>query len=69
MARLRPETEPLVDGLHRYGAPRFVQPRLGQGAFRIAVISVCRARTVSGERSLPALEAAHVRPCADGGSG
>jgi len=46
-----------------------VQPRLGQGAFRIAVISVCRARTVSGERSLPALEAAHVRPCADGGSG
>ena len=46
-----------------------MQPRLGQGAFRIAVISVCRARTVSGERSLPALAAAHVRPCADGGSG
>jgi len=46
-----------------------VQPRLSQGAFRIAATSACRARTVSGERSLPALEAARVRPCADGGSG
>ena len=66
-ARLRPETDQLVDELRRYGAPQFVQPRLGQGTFRIAVTSVYGACAVSGEHSLPALEAAHVRPYADGG--
>jgi len=67
-ARLRPETDQLVDELRRYGAPQTVQPRLGQGIFRIAVTSAYRACAVSGEHSLPALEAAHVRPYADGGA-
>ena len=66
-ARLRQEAEPLVDELRRYGAPHTVQPRLGQGTFRIAVTSAYGACAVSGEHSLPALEAAHVRPYADGG--
>jgi len=67
-ARLNREAGPLVDELHRYGTPQTVQPRLGQGTFRIAVTSAYGACAVSGEHSLPALEAAHVRPYADGGA-
>jgi len=66
-ARLRPEAEPLATELRRFGAPQIVQPRLGQGTFRIAVTSAYGACAVSGQHSLPALEAAHVRPYADGG--
>jgi len=53
-ARLRREVERLDDNLRRYGAPQTVQPRLGQGTFRIAVTSAYRACAVSGEHSLPA---------------
>jgi putative restriction endonuclease len=67
-ARLRPGAEPLAAELRRYGAPQVVQPRLGQGTFRIAVTSAYGACAVTGEHSLPALEAAHVRPDADGGA-
>ena len=56
-AVLRPGAEPLADELRRYGAPRTVQPHLGQGTFRIAVTSAYGACAVSGEHSLPALEA------------
>ncbi len=43
-------------------------PRLGQGTFRLAVTSAySRACVVTGEHSLPALEAAHIRPYGDGG--
>ena len=52
----------------RLGAPQLVQPRLGQGAFRLAVTGAYGACAVSGEHSLPALEAAHVRPYAEGGA-
>ena len=56
-ARLRSEAEPLAAELRRYGAPQTVQPRLGQGTFRIAVTSAYGAAcAVSGEHSLPALE-------------
>ena len=52
----------------RYGEPVLVRPRLGQGAFRILVTDNYRRRcAVSGERTLPALDAAHIRPFADGG--
>lgn len=52
----------------RFGAPVLVQPRLGQGTFRVAVTDAYqRACAVTGEHSLPALEAAHIRPYADGG--
>jgi putative restriction endonuclease len=46
----------------RYGAPALVRPRLGQGTFRIAVTDAYgRACAVTGEHSLPALEAAHIQ--------
>lgn len=48
------------------GKPQLVKPRLGQGAFRTRIIDVYRRRcAVTAERTLPALEAAHIRPYAE----
>ncbi|RMH13586.1 MAG: HNH endonuclease [Gemmatimonadetes bacterium] len=56
-----------ADG-ERYGAPWFAPRRLGQAAFRIAVTEAYeRACALTGEHSLPVLEAAHIRPYARGG--
>jgi putative restriction endonuclease len=53
----------------RYGAPRLIEGRLGQGAFRIAVIEAYRRQcAVSEGKVLPALDAAHIRPFAEGGA-
>jgi len=53
----------------RYGAPQTVRPRLGQGAFRIVVTDTYDRRcAVTGERTLPVLEAAHIKPYAAGGA-
>lgn len=47
----------------RYGEPVLIRPRLGQGAFRVAVTDAYeRACAVTREHSLPALEAAHIKP-------
>ena len=52
----------------RYGDPVSVRPRLGQGTFRLAVTAAYdRACAVTHEHSLPALEAAHIRPFAEEG--
>lgn len=52
----------------RYGNPVPVAPRLGQGTFRVAVLDAyARACAVTGEHSLPVLEAAHIMPYAQGG--
>jgi putative restriction endonuclease len=52
----------------RYGEPTLVRPRLGQGAFRTLVTDNYRRMcAITRERTLPALEAAHIRPFADGG--
>jgi HNH endonuclease len=52
----------------RYGEPTLVRPRLGQGAFRILVTDNYHRRcAVTRERTLPALDAAHIRPFAEGG--
>lgn len=46
----------------RYGSPQWVLPRLGQGTFRVSVTDAYgRACAATGEHSLPALEAAHIR--------
>jgi putative restriction endonuclease len=63
-----PITSPLLVQA-RYGAPTLIRPRLGQGAFRIIVTDAYRRRcAITGERTLPALEAAHIKPFAEGGS-
>ena len=52
----------------RFGAPQLVKPRLGQGAFRVLVTDIYGRRcAVTRERTLPALEASHIRPYSDGG--
>lgn len=52
----------------RYGAPRMIEARLGQGTFRLSVIDAySRACSITEEHSLPALEAAHIKPFSEGG--
>lgn len=53
----------------RFGQPTLVTPRLGQGAFRVAVTDAYkRSCAVSGGKVLPALDAAHIRPYAADGT-
>lgn len=52
----------------RYGTPMMVRPRLGQGLFSIAVREAYEgACAVTGEHSVPVLEAAHIVPYGRGG--
>ncbi len=45
-----------------------VEQRIGQGAFRVAVTDAYERRcAITGERTLPVLEAAHIMPHASGG--
>ena len=44
-------------------------PRLGQGAFRVVVMDAYRRRcAITGESTLPTLEAAHILPFSENGS-
>jgi putative restriction endonuclease len=52
----------------RFGVPYLLTPRLGQGTFRIAVTDAySRACAVTSEHSLPALDAAHIKPYSESG--
>lgn len=58
-------TDQVAEAGDRWGAPALVRPRLGQGTFRVSVIEAYqRACAVTGEHSLPVLEAAHIKPYA-----
>jgi putative restriction endonuclease len=47
----------------RYGEPVLTYPRLGQGSFRVLVTDVYERRcAITNERTLPALDAAHIKP-------
>jgi putative restriction endonuclease len=60
-----PEDEDLGPTL---GPRTLVRQRLGQGAFRIVVTEIYERRcAITGERTLPVLEAAHIQPVSDGG--
>lgn len=57
-----------IETAMRYGAPTLVTPRLGQGGFRFVVTDIYGGRcAVTRERTLPALEAAHILPYSMGG--
>ena len=72
-------TDKLVDAAHSpvvreavtgptFGDPALARRRLGQGAFRILVADAYERRcAVTGEKTLPVLEAAHIQPIAKGG--
>jgi putative restriction endonuclease len=55
-------------GSPMFGSPQLVSPRLGQGAFRIAVTDAYeRSCAMTGEKALPALDVAHILPVNAGG--
>lgn len=52
----------------RYGSEQIIKPRLGQGGFRVVVLEGYERRcSVTGERTLPVLEAAHIQPYSEDG--
>ncbi len=52
----------------RFGAEYLTRGRLGQGAFRVLVTDAYQRRcAVTGEKTLPVLEAAHIKPYAEQG--
>src|SRR5207253_3820281 len=58
-----PAPAPDRDEEARFGAEYLTRSRLGQGAFRVLVTDAYERRcAVTGERTLPALEAAHIQP-------
>ncbi|MDT8321826.1 MAG: HNH endonuclease [Xanthomonadales bacterium] len=63
------ETDELLDTETEPERPlRLILGRLGQGAFRTLVTDAYTRRcAISGERTLPALEAAHIKPYAESG--
>ena len=51
-----------------YGEPVPVRQRLGQGTFRVWVTDIYQRQcAVTREKALPVLEAAHIKPVAQGG--
>ena len=64
----RPKFSGMAEPHARFGQPQLIRPRLGQGGFRVLVTDTYRRRcAITRERTLPALEAAHIRPYGDGG--
>jgi len=52
----------------RYGKKYEIRSRIGQGAFRVLVTDAYARRcAVTGEKTLPVLEAAHIKPYAESG--
>jgi putative restriction endonuclease len=66
---LRAMRVPMIEEqIRRYGSPVLVTPRLGQGSFRIMVTDAYSRRcAVTNERTLPALDAVHIKPYVENG--
>jgi putative restriction endonuclease len=57
------ETRDIAADADRFGTPALVAPRLGQGTFRARVFDGYERRcAVTSERTLPVLEATHIKP-------
>lgn len=53
----------------KYGKEQLVKPRLGQGSFRLLVTEAYNRRcAITGESTLPVLEAAHIIPYSEHGT-
>jgi len=58
----------VIETSARYGTPQLIQPRLGQGGFRVLVTEAYQRRcAISGEKTLPVLTAAHIKSYAQSG--
>jgi putative restriction endonuclease len=64
-----PRSESVLEAADpRYGSEYLTRGRLGQGAFRLLVTDAYTRRcAVTGEKTLPVLQAAHIRPYASAG--
>ena len=63
-----PVASTVREEIARYGQPILTLPRLGQGSFRILVTDAYERRcAVTNERTLPALDAAHIKPYSESG--
>ncbi len=70
MARLESRAASLQPAVSepRYGPAYLAHARLGQGAFRVLVTDAYQRRcAVTGEKTLPVLEAAHIKPYSEEG--
>jgi putative restriction endonuclease len=48
---------------YRYGKEQLIRPRIGQGAFKVLITDAYQRRcAITGEKTLPVLEAAHIKP-------
>ncbi len=62
-ARILAGTPGVAEDVGRYGEPVLVARRLGQGTFRSMVTDAYARRcAITAERTLPVLEAAHIKP-------
>src|SRR5690606_4188260 len=58
----------IQDADTRYGKSVLVKVRIGQGAFRVMVTNAYEKKcAITGEKTLPVLEAAHIKPYAKSG--
>lgn len=58
----------IAEPMAMYGTPVLVKPRRGQGTFRALVTNAYGRRcAITGESTLPVLEAAHIQPVSSGG--
>ena len=56
------------ESFERYGKEQTIKPRLGQGAFRVIVTDAYHRKcSVTGEKTLPVLDAAHIKSFSDNG--
>jgi len=61
--RLYAEAQPQIVAEKRFGNAYLTLPRLGQGGFRVLVTEAYERRcAMTGERTLPVLQAAHIKP-------
>lgn len=66
--KLRLQTRPQLEVRenspeNRYGKGQTIKPRIGQGAFKVLITDAYRRRcAITGEKTLPVLEAAHIKP-------
>jgi putative restriction endonuclease len=69
LASAAAEPDTVVWAGERHGAPRLVEPRLGQGTFRVSIVDAYQgACAVTGEHSLPVLDVAHIKSFSAGGA-
>jgi len=70
--RLQGTTQPVLlkedAGENRYGKEQIIRSRIGQGAFKVLITDAYQRRcAITGEKTLPVLEAAHIKPFSHNG--